>query len=248
VAGAALVAAGAAALLLIFAARDDAPVGAPPAAGPGELQPDLGAHHLPAGEHVPLGGLTDPPTSGAHHPRLITREGKRLSPDEILHALELGDVILFYDVPRPPAPLVAVQREVSGPFDAELAAAGRPKLGHTRVDTLALARPLLRGEVPDHRLSTLARFFRAGTQPTHRALDDARATAEVFHCLLDRAARFGVLTLGDLLAQASQPRWASRSLAARASAGLKRASRRARRFLVAFSPSAGENATKNRRP
>jgi hypothetical protein len=152
VAGAVLVAAGAAALLLIFAARDDAPVGAPPAAGPGELQPDLGAHHLPAGEHVPLGGLTDPPTSGAHHPRLITREGKRLSPDEILHALELGDVILFYDAPRPPAALRAVQRDVSGPFDPEVAAAGQqvilaPRPGAGPV-TAAAWRRLLRARDP----------------------------------------------------------------------------------------------------
>ena len=125
-AGAVLVVGGAAALLLVFTARDDAQVsGARPAAGPGELQPDRGSRHLPAGEHVPLEGLTDPPTSGAHHPRLPTSEGEPLSPDEILHSLELGDVILFYDAPRPPAALRALQRDVSGPFDAEVAAAGQ---------------------------------------------------------------------------------------------------------------------------
>ena len=111
--------------LLLASTRATTPAWAaarPP--GPGELQPDLGRRHLEATQHIPLEGLTDPPTSGAHHARLPTREG-RLSPDQILHALELGDVILFYDAERPPAALRALQREVSGPFDAEVAAAGQ---------------------------------------------------------------------------------------------------------------------------
>jgi hypothetical protein len=123
--GTALVAGGVVALLLVANARDDAGVGGAQApAGPGQLQPDLGSRHLAAGQHIPLDGLTDPPTSGAHHDRLPTREG-RLTPDEILHALELGDVILFYDARRPPAALRAVQRDVSGLFDSEVAAAGQ---------------------------------------------------------------------------------------------------------------------------
>jgi hypothetical protein len=122
--GTVVVAGGIFALLLAFNARDDAGVGDGAAAGPGELQPDRGSRHLDSTQHVPLEGLTDPPTSGAHHARLPTHEG-RLSPDEILHSLELGDVILFYDAPRPPAALRAIQREVSGPFDAEVAAAGQ---------------------------------------------------------------------------------------------------------------------------
>jgi hypothetical protein len=110
--GTALVAGGIFALLLAFNARDDAGVSGAPA-GPGELQPNRGSRHLEATQHIPLEGLTDPPTSGAHHARLPTREG-RLSPDEILHSLELGDVILFYDAKRPPAPLRAVHRGVGG--------------------------------------------------------------------------------------------------------------------------------------
>ena len=122
--GTAVVAGGIYALLLAFNARDDAGVGDGAPAGPGQLQPDRGSKHLESSQHVPLSGLTDPPTSGAHHDKLPTREG-RLSPDEILHSLELGDVILFYDAPRPPAALRKLQREVSGPFDAEVAAAGQ---------------------------------------------------------------------------------------------------------------------------
>lgn len=161
-AGAVLVVGGVGALLLVLTARDEARVsGAGPAAGPGELQPDLGSRHLPAGEHVPLDGLTDPPTSGAHHPRLPTSEDERLSPDEILHALELGNVILFYDARRPPAALRALQREVSGPFDAEVTAAGQQVILARRPGdapvTAAAWRRLLRADDPaDPRLREFA--------------------------------------------------------------------------------------------
>lgn len=124
-AGIVLVIGVAVAISLVLSSRDDAGVDSSAPSGPGELQKDLGARHLPAGQHVPLSSLTDPPTSGAHHPRNVTRDGVVLSPDQILHALELGDVILFYDAPRPPAALRRLQDDVSGPFDAEVAAAGQ---------------------------------------------------------------------------------------------------------------------------
>lgn len=130
--GAVVVIAGLAVLLLVFSARDDA--GLSGAGGPGKLEPDRGARHLPAGEHAPP-GLTDPPTSGPHHPRLVTRDRRRLNPDEVLHALELGNVIVFYGSPRPAPQLRALQNEVSGPFDAELAAAGQAVILAQRPDT-----------------------------------------------------------------------------------------------------------------
>ncbi len=158
--GTALVAGGVYALVLAFNARDDAGVGGAGAAGPGKLQPDRGSRHLESTQPVPLEGLTDPPTSGAHHDRLPTREG-RLSPDEILHALELGDVILFYDAKRPPAALRKLQREVSGPFDAEVAAAGQQVILARREGagavTAAAWRRLLRADDPsDPRLREFA--------------------------------------------------------------------------------------------
>ena len=67
------------------------------------------------------------------------------------------------------------------------------------VDTARLARQvLLRDEVINCKLSTLAQFFRAVTSPTHRALDDARATVDVLHGLLERLGSFGVTTLDEL--------------------------------------------------
>lgn len=85
-------------------------------------------------------------------------------------------------------------------LDAAFTAHGYPRLANRRVDTLRLARRLVRDEVPDLRLQTLARHFRTATAPAHRAYADAAATAEVFHALLERAAGFGVLGLDDLLA------------------------------------------------
>jgi hypothetical protein len=149
--GALVVIAGVAALMLAFTSRDEPEVSSA-AAGPGELQPDLGARHLAPDEHAPDEGLTDPPTSGPHHPDLVTRDRRVLGPDQIIHALELGNVVLFYDSPRPPPELVAVQEEVSGPFDAEIAAAGqavilarRPGSGPA---TAAAWRRLLRTQDP----------------------------------------------------------------------------------------------------
>ena len=76
----------------------------------------------------------------------------------------------------------------------------QPKLDNPVVDTVALARRLVREEVRDCRLGTLARHFRLDHQPTHRALDDALATGELLHLLLERAGTLGVLGLDDLLA------------------------------------------------
>ena len=67
------------------------------------------------------------------------------------------------------------------------------------LDTAALARQiLLRDEVPDCRLATLARHFHAATTPNHRALTDARATVDVLHGLIERVGNLGVHTLEDL--------------------------------------------------
>jgi DNA polymerase-3 subunit epsilon len=67
------------------------------------------------------------------------------------------------------------------------------------IDTVTLARQaLLRDEVPNFRLGTLANHFHAQATPNHRALADAQATMDVLHGLMERAGSFGVLTLEDL--------------------------------------------------
>jgi DNA polymerase III epsilon subunit family exonuclease len=69
------------------------------------------------------------------------------------------------------------------------------------LDTAALARSVLdETEVPDCKLATLAGFFGTRTRPCHRALADARATADVLTGLLGRLARSGVRTLAEISA------------------------------------------------
>jgi DNA polymerase-3 subunit epsilon len=76
---------------------------------------------------------------------------------------------------------------------------GYERLANDTVDTAALARRLVRDEVRNLRLQTLAAHFRSPVIPIHRALDDARATAHVLHSLLERAGSLGVTNLDDLL-------------------------------------------------
>jgi DNA polymerase III subunit epsilon len=85
-------------------------------------------------------------------------------------------------------------------LNAALERHGWARLTNPSVDTCALARRLVRDEVPNCRLGTLASRFRLDHKPTHRALDDALATTDLLHLLLERAAAFGVLGLDDLLA------------------------------------------------
>ncbi|RUP38264.1 MAG: hypothetical protein EKK60_10350, partial [Gordonia sp. (in: high G+C Gram-positive bacteria)] len=66
--------------------------------------------------------------------------------------------------------------------------------------TVALARRVLtRDEAPSVRLSAMAALFGSTTTPTHRALDDARATVDVLHALLERIGNRGVGTFAELL-------------------------------------------------
>lgn len=85
-------------------------------------------------------------------------------------------------------------------LDEALAGCGRASLANPVVDTLALARRMVRDVVPDCALSTLATTLRLEHQPRHRALADALATADLLHRLIEQAAGFGVERLGDLLA------------------------------------------------
>ena len=75
----------------------------------------------------------------------------------------------------------------------------RPKLTNRAVDTVSLARRLVRNEVPNCKLGTLAEHLRLDHKPSHRALDDALATGDLLHLLIERAGGLGVTGLDDLL-------------------------------------------------
>jgi DNA polymerase-3 subunit epsilon len=67
------------------------------------------------------------------------------------------------------------------------------------IDTARITRYVVtRDEVRDFKLSTLAAFFGATTNPEHRALADARATVDVLHGVIERLGSLGVTTLDDL--------------------------------------------------
>jgi DNA polymerase III epsilon subunit family exonuclease len=122
----------------------------------------------------------------------------------------------------------------NAPFDlrfivAACAAAGLGWPGFEVLDTVRLARHLMAtpDEVPDRKLATLAEYFGTPVRPSHRALDDARATAVVLRELLGRLEdREGIRTLGELTA------WLAERDAAAAAAAAK-AARRARRHRLA---------------
>jgi DNA polymerase-3 subunit epsilon len=90
-------------------------------------------------------------------------------------------------------------------LDAALDDDGRAPLGNATIDTLALARRLVRPDVPDCKLRTLATALRLEHRPSHRALDDVRATADLLHRLIEHATGYGVFVLGDLVDLVRKP-------------------------------------------
>lgn len=93
----------------------------------------------------------------------------------------------------------------NSPFDlgflkASATAIDYPWPAYKVMDTVRYSRKVVsKDEVGDYKLSTLAAFFGARTSPTHRALDDARATVDVLHAVLERFGDRGITTLEDLL-------------------------------------------------
>jgi DNA polymerase III subunit epsilon len=86
-----------------------------------------------------------------------------------------------------------------GFLGAALDAVGLPALPGPAIDTCVLARRLVGADVPDCRLGTLAAHLRLDHRPNHRALDDALATVDLLHALLERATAYGVHGLDDLV-------------------------------------------------
>jgi hypothetical protein len=88
------VAFGAIALLSgFFAGRDQAGVGGTGTL-PGVAFTDLGHAHLKPGQPHPRYN-SNPPTSGAHVPVPVDGDNQQLSDNQLLEALELGDVVVF---------------------------------------------------------------------------------------------------------------------------------------------------------
>ncbi len=85
---------------------------------------DLGHTHLPAGAARPAYDSA-PPTSGAHVALAIRHDESVVNDDQLLQALELGDVVLMYGSDRPTPGLRSLAASIAAPFTPALAAAGQ---------------------------------------------------------------------------------------------------------------------------
>jgi Protein of unknown function (DUF3105) len=119
-----------------FAGRDQADVSAV-SSGPGQAFTDLGSAVLRPGQPRPAYS-SDPPTSGPHVPTAVTREDVQLSDDQLLTALQAGDVVIMYGGARPPAALEQFARSVAPPFSPSLAATGNAVILASRPRTAGL--------------------------------------------------------------------------------------------------------------
>jgi hypothetical protein len=119
IAGVIVVIAGLVGLMSLANGRDDAGLADHSTAGPGTYE---------------ASSAGSPPTSGSHAQRNVTSE-RDVSDDALLTALDQGNVVIAYPQAKPPAALKALQRDLTGPFDAELAAAGQMVILVHRDDT-----------------------------------------------------------------------------------------------------------------
>jgi Protein of unknown function (DUF3105) len=105
-----------------FANRDQAGVSGS-GTGPGQTFADLGDAQLRPGQPRPAYD-SNPPTSGAHIAQAVNRDGAPLSDDQLLQALEVGDVVIFYGTRQPPPGLEQFAHSVAPGFTPALAATG----------------------------------------------------------------------------------------------------------------------------
>ena len=105
-----------------FAGRDQAAVSGG-TGGPGQAFSDQGHTALSPGQPLPSYD-SNPPTSGAHVPEPVTRDGATLNDDQLLQALQLGNVVIAYGTPKPPPGLTKFAGTVAPTFSPALAATG----------------------------------------------------------------------------------------------------------------------------
>jgi len=133
-----------------------------PGAGTGTAYRDLGHAELHAGQRRPAYD-SEPPTSGAHVPVPVTRDGSAISDDQLLQALQTGNVVFMYTGPGIPAGLSALAARLAPPFSAGLAAAGQAVILARRPGThgilgIGWTRLVRVRSAADPLLGSLARF------------------------------------------------------------------------------------------
>ncbi len=153
-----------------FAGRDQAGVSAA-SSGPGDAFLDLGHAHLRPGQPRPRYD-SDPPTSGAHVPEPVRHSERQLNDDQLLEALELGNVVVMYGSRRPPPGLRALALSLAPPFTPELAMAGQTVIlarrpGMRGLLGLAWAHAIAVGGPHDPRLRQFVQFWLGRGAPGH---------------------------------------------------------------------------------
>lgn len=119
-----------------FAGRDQAGVSGA-ANGPGQAYKDLGHAVLGPGQARPAYS-SNPPTSGPHIPRAVVRDGAPLSDDQLLQALQVGDIVIFYGTRQAPPALTRFVNSAAPPFTPSLAATGNAVIVAPRAGTVGL--------------------------------------------------------------------------------------------------------------
>jgi hypothetical protein len=115
-----------------FQSRDNADLSGSAALGQGFR--DLGNGALTPGTLRPPYD-SNPPTSGPHFVRTVTRDRVQLGEDQLLSALALGNVVIIYGTRRPPGALLSLANSVAGAFTPSLAAAGQAVILSPRAGT-----------------------------------------------------------------------------------------------------------------
>jgi DNA polymerase III epsilon subunit family exonuclease len=128
-------------------------------------------------------GLRDEQLRGAPHPAAAVRSFLAFAGDAVLVAHNAR-----FDL---------------GFLDRETERLTGSRIGAPVLDTVRLARTLLAGRVSRFGLAQLAWFFDTAERPCHRALPDARATAELLLALIGLAQERGARTVADLAAFAA---------------------------------------------
>jgi Protein of unknown function (DUF3105) len=153
-----------------FAGRDQAAISGG-ASGPGQAFPDLGHAALTPGQSRPAYN-SNPPTSGAHVPEAVSTNDGTLNDDQLLQALQLGNVVIAYGTRTPPAGLTQFTRLAAPPFTPELAASGdavilarRP--GTTGLVALAWTHMLRASSPSDPALGQFVSFWLGRGAPVH---------------------------------------------------------------------------------
>jgi hypothetical protein len=124
---------------------------------------DLGDAHLKPGARPPRYD-SDPPTSGAHVPVAIRQDERPVSDNQLLQALELGNVVVMYGGAKPPADVRRLVGSIAAPFTPALAAAGQavilvPRPGTRGLLALAWAHLLHVRSASDRQLRSFILFW-----------------------------------------------------------------------------------------